>query len=70
MQTRMVQQKLTGYIPMVETMTIDCVAASINVMHHNRGQVRSIEVTPGQFMPVKIHYWLPVWEEAKVEYED
>ena len=70
MQTRMVQQKLTGYLPMVENMTLNFVAACISVMHHNRGIIKSLEVTPGQYMPVKIHYWLPTWEEVTVEYED
>jgi len=66
MITRIKKEKITGYLPMVENMTLNCVAASISVMHHNRGIVQSIEVDPTQFMPVTIRYWLPMWEEVAI----
>jgi hypothetical protein len=66
MITRIKKEKITGYIPMVENMTLNCVAACISVMHHNRGIVQTISVDPTQFMPVCIRYWLPVWEEVAI----
>ena len=66
MITRLKKEKISGYLPMVEHMTLNFVAACISVMHHNRGIVQSIEVDPTQYMPVTIHYWLPTWEEVAV----
>src|SRR5208282_2451092 len=53
MITRIKKEKITGYLPMVENMTLNCVASSISVMHHNRGIVQSIEVDPTQFKKTK-----------------
>jgi hypothetical protein len=66
MITRIKKEKITGYLPMVENMTLNYVAACISVMHHNRGIVQSIVVDPTQFMPVTIRYWLPMWEEVAI----
>lgn len=68
MSTRTVEQKLTGYLPIVEHMTLSCVASCIAVAHHNRSIVKSIEVDPAKYMPVTIHLWLATWEEASVAY--
>lgn len=68
MSTRTVEQKLTGYLPIVWRGTLDCVAACIAVAHHNRSIVKSIEVDPTSWMPVTIHYWLATWEEAETTY--
>jgi len=68
MSTRTVEQRLTGYLPIVQNMTLDCVAYCIAVAHHNRSIVKSIEVDPTKWMPVTIHMWLATWEEAGVEY--
>jgi len=68
--SRTVEQKLTGYLPIIEHMSLNCVASCISVMHHNRGIVKSIEVTPENYwMPVTIHYWLPTWEEESLSYD-
>jgi hypothetical protein len=64
--TRIKKEKIANYLPMVDRMTLNCVASCIAVMHHNRSIVKSIEVDPTQFMPVTIHYWLPMWEEVAI----
>ncbi len=66
MITRIKKEKIANYLPIVEQMTIDCVASSISVAHHNRSIIQSIEVTPGQWMPVTIHFLLPMWEEVAI----
>ena len=33
MITRIKKEKITGYLPMVENMTLNCVASSISVIH-------------------------------------
>lgn len=66
MITRIKKEKITGYLPMVEHMTLNFVAACISVTHHNRGIVQSIEVDPTQYMPVTIRYLLPTWEEVAI----
>jgi hypothetical protein len=67
-ETRTQEQKLTGYLPIMQRMTLDCVASCIAVAHHNRNIVKSIEVRPGEYMPVIIHMWLATWEEASLTY--
>lgn len=66
MTTRIKKERIANYLPLVQQMTIDCVAASISVMHHNRGIVQSIEVDPTQFMPVTIRFLSPMWEEMAI----
>jgi hypothetical protein len=66
MITRIKKEKIANYLPMLDRMTLNCVASCISVMHHNRGIVQSIEVDPTQFMPVTIRYWLPMWEEVAI----
>jgi len=67
-ETRTQEQKLTGYLPIVQRMTLNCVASCIAVAHHNRSIVKSVEVDPASYMPVTIHMWLATWEEAATSY--
>jgi hypothetical protein len=65
MNTRTKQEQITGYIPVVQQMTLNFVAASFAVKHHERAIVQSIEVATEGFMPVTVRYLLPVWEEVR-----
>jgi hypothetical protein len=64
-ETRTKQERIAGYIPVVQHMTLDFVAASFAVKHHERAIVESIEVDPTKFMPVTVRYLLPMWEEVR-----
>ena len=66
MTTRIKKEKIAGYLPMVEHMTLDFVASAVSVMHHHRAIIQSIDVTPGWWLPVTIHSWMPQWEEVAI----
>ncbi len=66
MTTRIKKEKIDGYLPMVEHMTLDCVASCISVLHHNRDIVQSIEVDPTLYMPVTIRFLSAMWKEVAI----
>lgn len=56
----------SGYIPMVDHMTLNFVAAAVNVMHHNRAISQSMSTRPNT-CPSPSTGLLPSWEDSLVE---